>query len=115
MCKCNLTPPSIDAPPLSTFTPTQQWNAVIFGPENTPWEGGARPAGVFFFMTTPRDFATSPPPDDFLRLLLTTFLSSGTFKLTLKFEEDYPNKAPIVRFESKMFHPNSACPPPPPS
>jgi ubiquitin-conjugating enzyme E2 A len=49
------------------------WNAVIFGPEDTPWEG-------------------------------------GTFKLTLTFTEDYPNKAPTVRFESKMFHPNSACP-----
>ena len=32
----------------------------------------------------------------------------GTFKLTLTFTEDYPNKAPTVRFESKMFHPNSA-------
>jgi len=33
---------------------------------------------------------------------------AGTFKLTLTFTEDYPNKAPTVRFESKMFHPNSA-------
>lgn len=33
---------------------------------------------------------------------------AGTFKLTLQFTEDYPNKAPVVRFESKMFHPNSA-------
>lgn len=30
----------------------------------------------------------------------------GTFKLTLEFTEDYPNKAPVVRFVSKMFHPN---------
>ena len=45
------------------------WNAVIFGPEDTPWEG-------------------------------------GTFKLQLQFSEDYPNKAPKVRFLSKMFHPN---------
>ena len=28
--------------------------------------------------------------------------------MTLQFSEDYPNKAPVVRFESKMFHPNSA-------
>ena len=47
------------------------WNAVIFGPEDTPWEG-------------------------------------GTFKLQLQFSEDYPNKAPKVRFLSKMF--NSATP-----
>jgi ubiquitin-conjugating enzyme E2 A len=45
------------------------WQAVIFGPEDTPWEG-------------------------------------GTFKLVLEFSEDYPNKAPQVRFLTKMFHPN---------
>ncbi|CAN6286564.1 unnamed protein product, partial [Urochloa humidicola] len=37
------------------------WNAVIFGPDDTPWDG-------------------------------------GTFKLTLQFTEDYPNKPPTVRF-----------------
>jgi len=46
-----------------------KWMAVIFGPDETPWEG-------------------------------------GTFKLSLEFTEDYPNKAPTVRFLSKMFHPN---------
>jgi hypothetical protein len=30
----------------------------------------------------------------------------GTFKLTIDITEDYPNKAPVVRFVSKMFHPN---------
>lgn len=45
------------------------WQAVIFGPDDTPWEG-------------------------------------GTFKLILEFTEDYPNKAPQVRFLTKMFHPN---------
>ncbi|KAL5066449.1 hypothetical protein RYX36_028186 [Vicia faba] len=44
------------------------WNAVIFGPDDTPWDG-------------------------------------GTFKLTLQFSEDYPNKPPIVQFVSRMFHP----------
>ena len=47
-----------------------RWNAVILGPENSPWDG-------------------------------------GTFKLVLEFSEDYPNKAPVVKFVSKMFHPNS--------
>lgn len=45
------------------------WNAVIFGPDDTPWDG-------------------------------------GTFKLTLEFSEEYPNKAPVVKFKSTMFHPN---------
>jgi hypothetical protein len=34
---------------------------------------------------------------------------AGTFKLTLEFSEDYPNKAPVVKFKSTMFHPNSKC------
>ncbi|KAJ0248004.1 hypothetical protein HA466_0163760 [Hirschfeldia incana] len=45
------------------------WNAVIFGPDDTPWDG-------------------------------------GTFKLSLQFSEDYPNKPLTVRFVSRMFHPN---------
>jgi len=45
------------------------WNAVIFGPEDTPFE-------------------------------------HGTFKLTIEFTEEYPNKPPQVRFVSKMYHPN---------
>mmetsp|Transcript_28602 Transcript_28602/g.93443 ORF Transcript_28602/g.93443 Transcript_28602/m.93443 type:complete len:153 (+) Transcript_28602:82-540(+) len=62
-----------DPPAGISGTPTENnimsWKAVIFGPEDTPWEG-------------------------------------GTFKLTMTFTEEYPNKAPVVRFESKMFHPN---------
>eukprot|EP00295_Goniomonas_pacifica_P013088 CAMPEP_0175875146 /NCGR_PEP_ID=MMETSP0107_2-20121207/39297_1 /TAXON_ID=195067 ORGANISM="Goniomonas pacifica, Strain CCMP1869" /NCGR_SAMPLE_ID=MMETSP0107_2 /ASSEMBLY_ACC=CAM_ASM_000203 /LENGTH=164 /DNA_ID=CAMNT_0017194141 /DNA_START=10 /DNA_END=504 /DNA_ORIENTATION=+ len=57
------------------------WSAVIFGPDDTPWEGG--------------ELSVVCPP----------FLT-GTFKLTLTFTEDYPNKPPTVKFLSKMFHPN---------
>jgi len=46
-----------------------QWHAVIFGPDDSPWEG-------------------------------------GTFKLSLEFSEEYPNKPPVVKFLSKMYHPN---------
>jgi ubiquitin-conjugating enzyme E2 A len=46
-----------------------RWEAVIFGPEETPWE-------------------------------------DGTFKLTIHFDEQYPNKPPKVKFVSEMFHPN---------
>lgn len=35
-----------------------------------------------------------------------TPFEDGTFKLTIEFTEEYPNKAPTVRFVSKMFHPN---------
>ena len=38
-------------------------------------------------------------PDD-------TVWEGGTFNLLLEFSEDYPNKAPKVRFVSKLFHPN---------
>ena len=45
------------------------WDAVICGPDETPFEG-------------------------------------GTFRLTINFTEEYPNKPPKLRFVSKMFHPN---------
>ncbi|KTF87621.1 hypothetical protein cypCar_00026670, partial [Cyprinus carpio] len=35
-----------------------------------------------------------------------TPFEDGTFKLTVEFTEEYPNKPPTVRFVSKMFHPN---------
>merc|ERR1711974_256074 len=35
-----------------------------------------------------------------------TPFEDGTFKLTLQFSEDYPNRPPVIRFLSKMFHPN---------
>ena len=34
------------------------------------------------------------------------FVQDGTFKLTMEFSEEYPNKPPVVKFLSKMFHPN---------
>jgi len=37
-----------------------------------------------------------------------TPFEDGTFKLTISFTEEYPNKPPTVRFVSKMFHPNGA-------
>ena len=46
-----------------------RWNAVIFGPVDTPFEEGA-------------------------------------FKLSLEFTEEYPNRSPTVKFETRMFHPN---------
>ncbi|KAI1725538.1 ubiquitin-conjugating enzyme domain-containing protein [Ditylenchus destructor] len=63
-----------DDPPAGVSgAPTEEnimvWEAVIFGPQDTPFE-------------------------------------DGTFKLSLEFSEEYPNKPPSVKFVSKMFHPN---------
>ncbi|POY75143.1 hypothetical protein BMF94_1774 [Rhodotorula taiwanensis] len=35
-----------------------------------------------------------------------TPFEDGTFRLVLTFDESYPNKPPVVKFLSKMFHPN---------
>ena len=68
ICRLQNDPPSgVTGAPMDTNI--MLWQAVIFGPDDTPWEG-------------------------------------GTFKLVLEFTEDYPNKAPQVRFLTKMFHPN---------
>ncbi|KFZ51385.1 Ubiquitin-conjugating enzyme E2 B, partial [Podiceps cristatus] len=64
-----------------------QWNAVIFGPEGTPFEDGK-------------------PLLYLLDLIVFMFVWTGTFKLVIEFSEEYPNKPPTVRFLSKMFHPN---------
>ena len=36
-----------------------------------------------------------------------TAWAGGTFRLALKFNEEYPAKPPNVKFITKMFHPNS--------
>jgi len=35
-----------------------------------------------------------------------TPFEDGTFRLVMQFDEQYPNKPPVVRFVSRMFHPN---------
>ena len=72
------------------------WNAVIFG-YVCDWH---------LLVTDPSlplssSLACSPHETPF---------EDGTFKLTLEFTEEYPNKPPTVRFVSKMFHPNGESP-----
>lgn len=40
-----------------------------------------------------------------------TPFEDGTFKLTMEFSEEYPNKPPTVKFVSKIFHPNGTSTP----
>ena len=68
------------------------WNAVIFGP-GEPSSPYSLPSHF------PRRYAHPSPPAD-------TPFEDGTFKLTLTFDESYPNKPPTVKFLSRMFHPN---------
>ncbi|KAG7256694.1 hypothetical protein CRUP_012083, partial [Coryphaenoides rupestris] len=65
---------------------------------------------VFVFIKRRTYIAMSTPARrrlmrDFKRPEGTPF-EDGTFKLTVEFTEEYPNKPPTVRFVSKMFHPN---------
>jgi len=46
-----------------------KWEAIILGPEDTPWE-------------------------------------NGIFKLKINFSDEYPLKAPVLVFLTKIFHPN---------
>ncbi|KAL6541372.1 Ubiquitin-conjugating enzyme E2 2 [Orobanche hederae] len=48
----------------------------------------------------------SGAPQDNNIMLWNAVIFGRTFKLTLQFTEDYPNKPPTVRFVSRMFHPN---------
>lgn len=83
------------------------------------------PASTHITITTPNLNALNcsscliapivPPPHPFL-LLHSTFTricspddtpwEGGTFNLTLQFSEEYPNRPPVVKFVSKLFHPN---------
>lgn len=42
----------------------------------------------------------------FMRRPEDTVWEGGTFCLTMKFTEEYPNKPPEVKFATKIFHPN---------
>lgn len=92
-----------------------QWNAVIFGPEDTPWDGGeglqSKPLCFALRISRLCGWRMHAPP---CRPAISNapctphyMFVTGTFKLTLEFTEEYPNKAPVVKFKSQMFHPNS--------
>ncbi|QCD82729.1 ubiquitin-conjugating enzyme E2 A [Vigna unguiculata] len=57
-------------------------------------------------LTSSHQFRRNNDDGGFRRRPDDTPWDGGTFKLTLQFTEDYPNKPPTVRFVSRMFHPN---------
>lgn len=84
------------------------WNAVIFGYARAfvaRVHANVRPA-----LPVGVERVTKPPDCLLIAVSLVrphdTPFEDGTFKLTLEFTEEYPNKPPTVRFVSKMFHPN---------
>ena len=58
------------------------------------------------------DIIASPEEDNMLHWTATmvgpldTVWEEGTFKLSLVFTQEYPNKPPEINFTTKMFHPN---------
>lgn len=73
-----------------------RWNAVIFGyvPSSLP-----RAESVCMHAGLTSSPSSRRRPEE-------TPWEGGTFKLVLDFSEDYPNKPPLVKFVSKLFHPN---------
>ena len=88
------------------------WRAVIFGPEGTVWDGGTEewsPCAGLCVQTAcgaRNAFASHKPPAPLTSNII-CYPCPGVFLLTLAFSEDYPNKAPVVKFVTKMYHPNS--------
>ncbi|GJN32200.1 hypothetical protein PR202_gb20684 [Eleusine coracana subsp. coracana] len=95
------------------------WSAVIFGYDAEPSFFSSSLCGSQFddvlymsilltALTTLRGMEGKPYNVDFclFKNMWAHVLFSGTFKLTLQFTEEYPNKPPTVRFVSRMFHPN---------
>ncbi|CCJ28278.1 unnamed protein product [Pneumocystis jirovecii] len=58
----------------------------------------------------PAGVSASPIADNVMNAVIIgpaeTPFEDGTFRLVMQFDEQYPNKPPVVRFLSKMFHPN---------
>lgn len=60
----------------------------------------------------PEGVSASPQPDNLMIWTAVimgppeTPFEDGVFKLSLVFDESYPNKAPEVKFVTRMFHPN---------
>ena len=41
-----------------------------------------------------------------MNIYLEDIIVIGVFKLSMEFTEEYPNKPPVVKFVTKVYHPN---------
>ena len=76
-----------------------KWNGVIFGPDDTPWDGGT------FKLTL--EFTEVRRP--YARVTCNCLRCAARCACSLPgdpYAQDYPNKPPKVKFVSKIFHPN---------
>ena len=96
-------------------TNIMQWNAVMAGPEDTPWDGGDLPSRMLASLPCAAAAAVLGVEalrcrQVFLPLKTNQELCcprvTGQFKLTMEFTEQYPNEPPKVKFLSALFHPN---------
>ena len=80
-----------------------KWNGVIFGPDDTPWDGGTFKLTLEF-----TEVHTRAPRDRCRRLRCATRRAHACSPRATVFSraQDYPNKPPKVKFVSKIFHPN---------
>ena len=96
-------------------TNIMQWNAVMAGPEDTPWDGGDLPCSVLtschllLLLIIPSHAATRSLSSR-TKEKHPCSCSTGQFKLTMEFTEQYPNEPPKVKFLSALYHPNGKAP-----
>ena len=100
-------PEGISASPVDPSNPLV-WRACIFGPSDTPW--------VSHTNLPPTQPKHAPSVSRRSRMVWCDVVcvcwlqEGGVFQLQLVFPKEYPQKAPQVRFLSKLFHPNGQQP-----
>jgi len=92
-------------------TNIMQWNAVMAGPEDTPWDGGEQISGLSLLTMLPScklvvHVSLTTSCEGGLAIKISCCCHAGQFKLILEFSEQYPNEPPKVKFLSTIFHPN---------
>ena len=80
-----------------------KWNGVIFGPDDTPWDGGTFKLTLEFTEVRRRTRGSLAAVCASPRAVLAHHPTPAAGDPCA---QDYPNKPPKVKFVSKIFHPN---------